>query len=107
MNEIKLEPVDPCLPDGATAGPKLEIFDYETDVKTDPDTFVKVEEDYCLNDPVCDIVRFIRDKRAMLTGNYDIFGVCSLVCGCRRKNTREQTPHNELPLTTTCPPIAF
>ena len=54
MIEIKLEPVDPCLPDDANVEPKLEIFDDETDFKTDPDTFVKVVEDYCLNDPVCD-----------------------------------------------------
>ena len=55
MSEIKQEPVDPCLPDDATVRPKLEIVDDETVVKTEPETFVKVEEDYCLNDPVCDI----------------------------------------------------
>ena len=53
MSEIKLEPVDPCLPDDGTVRPKLEILEDETDVKTEPDTFVKVEEDDCLNDPVC------------------------------------------------------
>ena len=50
MSEIKQEPVDPSLPDDAiaTVRPKLEIFDDETE----HDTFVKVEEDYCLNHPV-------------------------------------------------------
>ena len=62
MSVIKLEPVDPCLPDDASVRPKLEIFDDETDVKTEPDTFLKVEEDYCVNDPVCDIIAFFMMK---------------------------------------------
>ena len=48
MSLIKLEPVDPCLPDASVLRPKAEISVGEETV--DPD--VKVEEDCWLNDPV-------------------------------------------------------
>ena len=110
MSEIKLELVDPCFPDDATVRPKLEIFDDETDVKTDPDTFVKVGEDYSLNDSVCDIMHYIRDNRAMLSVRTLIYVASALsrVWLPQKEYKRADATDNELPRTTTLrPPIAF